>query len=64
MRLEFGINIMRSNKKAVKLPLNAHKKCVALLIDMLIGVDYITVIFKDKVRNRRGNTLLVGTGNE
>jgi hypothetical protein len=56
------VDIPAFELKGVQRPFDPHEKRVALLVNMLVGMDDIPLILKDKVRDSGSDAFLVAAG--
>jgi len=50
--------------KTLQRPFNAHEEGIALLVDMLVGMDDIALVLEYEIRDSGSDALLVPAGNQ
>lgn len=63
-RTELFRNIFLREPEAIQRPFDTHEKCVGLFVNVLVGVNDVPIVGKNKIGNRCSYPLLVRTGNE
>jgi hypothetical protein len=63
-RPERRADVIPGKVKFRQRPLYPHEKSIGLIVDVLVCVDNIPVMLKDKLRHGRREAHAIGTGNQ